>query len=81
MRDILEVRETKLSASLTGDFISKIQLQHRRIQDIGFVFAGVTRQGSVDPIDISIAGGTASQIGWRPDVSTDCYVDGRAKAE
>jgi hypothetical protein len=63
--DIVNVKKTEVSATLDGDFVSRIPLQNRRIQDIVALFPGVVRSGSSDSTDISIGGGNSSQIGYR----------------
>lgn len=65
IKDIVDTRKTNTSMTLDNKFIGKIPLQNKRVQDIVFLFPGVTRSGSSDSTDISIGGGTSSQIGYR----------------
>jgi hypothetical protein len=63
--DMVDTKKTDNSMTLEGEFIEAIPLQNKRIQDIVALFAGVTRNGSSDSSDISVAGGNSSQIGYR----------------
>lgn len=63
--DLVDVKKTDNSATLTAKFIDSLPLQNKRLQDIVALFAGVTRSGSSDSTDISIQGGNSSQIGYR----------------
>ena len=63
--DLVNTKKTDNSMTLEGEFIEAIPLQNKRIQDIVALFAGVTRNGSSDSSDISVAGGNSSQIGYR----------------
>jgi len=75
--DVLDTKDTKVSTTLTGAFISKVPLQNRAVEDIVMLFPGVTRVGSSDSKDISIAGGTGAQIAYRIDgASANDAVDG-----
>src|SRR5436190_4681004 len=65
VRDLLDIKKTDTSTTISGEFVSKIPIQNKRIQDIVFLFPGVTRQGSSDSADISIGGGTSGQVGYR----------------
>ncbi len=65
LQDIVDIKKTDTSSTISSEFVSKIPIQNKRIQDIVFLFPGVTRSGSSDSDDISIGGGTSQQIGYR----------------
>jgi hypothetical protein len=75
--DVLDVRETTTSTTLTDKFISKVPLQNRAVEDIVALFPGVTRVGSSDSKELSIGGGNGGQIAYRVDgANANNQVDG-----
>lgn len=65
--ELVDPRVTDTSTKLTGEFINKIPLLNRNIQDIVAMIPGVIRVGASDSTEISIGGGTSSQIAYRVD--------------
>lgn len=76
--ELVETKRTGAPGSLEQEFVQDLPLQRKRVQDIVALFPGVTRAGSADSSDLSIAGGSTSQIGYRLD---GCSVAGPVLAD
>ncbi|MEM7248906.1 MAG: TonB-dependent receptor [Acidobacteriota bacterium] len=63
--DFVNFRDTLTEATLDADFLEKLPLTSRRIEDVIALFPGVTRTGSSDSGEISVAGGRNDQLGIR----------------
>lgn len=80
--EVVDVHEVSTSTAVTGEFISRIPLQNRRVEDIVAMMPGVIRTGGSDSSDISIAGGTGAQVAYRIDgQSGNNSVDGGLRAQ
>ena len=75
--DLVDVHEVNTSTTFSGDFINKVPLVNRNIQDIVAMMPGVIRVGGADSTEISIGGGNGAQIAYRIDgISANNVIDG-----
>ncbi len=77
LAELVDTKEVSTSTTFTGEFIDKIPMVNRRIEDVVAMMPGVIRVGGADSTDISIGGGTSAQIGYRINgISGNDVVDG-----
>jgi len=68
--NIVDPTKTGTWTTMTDKFIAGTPVQNRDMEGIIALVPGVTRMGSTDSDEISIAGGGSSQIGYRIDGSS-----------
>jgi hypothetical protein len=75
--NVVDTKDPSTYTELTGDFINKVPLVNRSVQDIVAMMPGVIRVGGADSTEISIGGGTGAQIAYRVDgISANNVIDG-----